>query len=132
MHELLNVGWSYTTESLDECTARYLRFGSELYHRMADTLPECFAALRYFRADDHQTEDSFAICDIAHPFGIQLDPDCEVICLWDSQTHIEIGTWSADPYAEAFDFIRLHFLVASAQQSSPEKKANKARMDNPH
>ena len=114
MHELLNKGWSYTPETLDECARRYSRFGSELYQQMADTLPECFAALRCFRADDYQTEDSFAVCEMAHPFAIQLDPDCEVICLWDSQTHVEIGTWSSNPYAEAFDFIRRHFLNHAA------------------
>ena len=117
MHELLNDGWTYKAESFDECARRYSRFGSELYQRMADALPECFACLRYFQDDDYQTEDSYAVCEIEHPFGIQLDPDCEVICLWDSQIHIEIGTRSSDPYAEAFDFIRRHFLTDSAPQA---------------
>jgi hypothetical protein len=118
MHELLNKSWSYTTDFLDDGARHYSGFGSELYHRMADTLPECFAALRYFRAEDYRTADSYAVCEIAHPFAIQLDPDCEVICLWDSQTHVEIGTWSPDPYAEAFDFIRRHFLGHKVWQQS--------------
>ena len=73
-------------------------------------LPRCV----FFRANDCQTEDSYAVCEIAHPFAVQLDPDCEVICLWDSQTHVEIGTWSPDAYTEAFDFIRRHFLDYAA------------------
>ena len=109
MSELLNDSWTYSPETYDEFALRYSGWGRELYHQMATILPEFHAALQYFRADCYQTEDSFAVCKIAHPFGIQLDPDCKVICLWDEEIHIEIGTWSTEPYEESFEFIRRHF-----------------------
>ena len=109
MHELLNDSWTYSPETHHDFALRYSGFGRELYKRMATALPDCHAALRYFRADCWQTDDSFAVCSIAHPFAVQLDPDCEVICLWDERIHVEIGTWSAEPYKESSEFIRRHF-----------------------
>ena len=110
MHELLNDNWVYHRETQDEFSLRYSGFGAELYRRMAVALPDCYRALQLFRSVNHQTEDAFAVCEIAHPFVVQLDPECKVICLWDSDTHIEIGTWSSDPCEEAFVFIRNHFI----------------------
>jgi len=119
MHELLNDSWTYTPETHDEFALRYSGFGRELYHQMATILPDCHAALRYFRADCYQTEDSYAVCQIAHPFAIQLDPDCQVICLWDEQINIEIGIWSMEPYEESFEFIRRHFTSHGAKLPLP-------------
>ena len=110
MHHLLNTAWAYSTETVGEFRSRYTRFGSGFYDHLSAHMPECFHKLRFYRADTFQTEDSFAVFEADHPFAIQLDPDCEVICLWDSDVHAEIGTWSPDPYAEACRFIRQHFM----------------------
>ncbi len=119
MHSLLNDNWTYTPETREDVSRRYSGFGCELYDRMAALLPECYAALRFYRADCHQTEDSYAVCVISHPFAVQLDPDCRVICLWDEEIHVEIGTWSDTPYHESFEFIKRHFTSQPVMRPLP-------------
>ena len=109
MSTLLNGAWSYVEETLDQCRARYEHFGIGVFDRLEQDLPELFHRLRYYQATDVQTQDAFAFCTGDHPFGIQLDPNCEVICLWDEATHVEIGTWSPDPEGDAIRFIQSNF-----------------------
>lgn len=110
MHNLLNDSWEYIQESQDDVVARYDGFGKKLFDVMSAVLPRCYQGLKFYRAISHQTEDVFAICEsVGHDFGIQLDPDCEVICLWDKSTYIEIGCWSEDEYSESIEFIKANF-----------------------
>ncbi|WP_196161761.1 hypothetical protein [Reinekea sp. G2M2-21] len=111
MHKLLNDGWEYESESLNEVLSRYDGFGCRLFEFMEAELPKHFQSLKFYRAKSYQTEDAFAICSgLGHDYGIQLDPDCEVICLWDGSAHIEIGYWSENEYRESIEFIKTHFF----------------------
>ena len=113
MHSLLasspDSGWTFLPETPDAFRARYTGFACGFYDYLALYMPERFQHLRLFRSETRQTEDSYAVCEAAHPFAIQLDPLCAVICLWDDDTHTEIGTWWPDPFAKAAEFIRQHF-----------------------
>ena len=103
-------GWSFTEESFAKFKVRYTGFGSDLYEAILEQMPEVFRSLRFYQSDVHQRGDSYAICELKSPFSIQLDPDCEVICLGDHAVHTEIGTWFDDPCQEAIHFIRSHFV----------------------
>lgn len=110
MHKLLNDSWEYISEKLDDVTARYSGFGCKLFEVISTELPSHYRNLKFYRSKTLQTEDVFAICEgIGHDYGIQLDPDCEVICLWYGETHIEIGDWSDDEYFESIKFINSNF-----------------------
>jgi hypothetical protein len=108
-------GWSFTEESFLECKVRYTRFGSGLYDLIQEQMPEVFQHLKFYQSDVHQPDDSYAICELERPFSIQIDPDCEVICLGGDAVHTEIGAWFDDPCQEAINFIRSHFLETEAK-----------------
>ena len=64
---------------------------------------------RFFR--DRSTDDVWSVCDTADcSFGVQLDPDIEVDCLWDAGWHDEIGTWVTDPVAYAIKEISDRYI----------------------
>ncbi|MCE2596673.1 hypothetical protein K6Y31_17940 [Motilimonas cestriensis] len=110
MHKLLNDGWVYESVSFEEVSDRYKGFGRDLFNLIANDLPSHFSNLKFYKSKTYQDEDVFAICEgLGHDYGIQLDPDCEVICLWDGNTHIEIGTWSENEYEESILFIKTNF-----------------------
>lgn len=86
-------------------------FGKEIYQKIKDSLPFVFDNLSYYKDVTFQTKDSYAVFrEDKTAFGIQLDPICEVIVLWNDHTQVEIGTWSKDEYAEAIEFILNHLL----------------------
>ena len=115
MHKLLSDGWEYTEETIDDVSNRYHGFGSKIFILMEKELPIYYQNLRLYRSISYQVDDVFCICEgLGHDFGIQLDPDCEVICLWDEIIHIEIGNWSNDEYREAIDFIKDKFKIKHA------------------
>lgn len=90
--------------------SRYTGFGLDFIAALKSSLPSAFDALSFYRAAKHQHSDVYAVCRWTQTtFAIQLDPDCEVICLWDGSTHIEIGTWESSPSSAAIDFIRDNF-----------------------
>ncbi|MCE0559426.1 hypothetical protein [Motilimonas sp. E26] len=110
MHKLLNNSWEYIQEPYSDVSSRYKGFGSKLFGVMSSSLPLHYQNLKFYRSISNQTEDVFAICEgLGHDYGIQLDPDCEAICLWDDKTHIEIGYWSEDEYIESVEFIKANF-----------------------
>lgn len=109
MHPLLNPNGRYGEESLDSALDRYQGFGAELLPRLLDSEPHLAPYLRCFR--DAGNRDIWAICDSPWGvFGVQLDPDIEVICLWDADGQEEIGTWAEDPVGVALARIREEYL----------------------
>lgn len=103
--------WEVTGESYAEATRRYSGFGSELFAGLRDKLPAVFENLKFYQPIRYQSEDILATYeDPVCSFGIQLDPLCEVIVLWNHETRIEIGTWSTNAYDEAITFMKTHLL----------------------
>ncbi|OYX86271.1 MAG: hypothetical protein B7Y83_01955 [Flavobacteriales bacterium 32-34-25] len=112
--ELLGDYSKYIEEKFEDLTTRYNRFGKDLYREIQKELPEVFKKLKYYREKDGLRtfpDDSYAIFnDGKTEFRIILDPDCEVICLGNFETNIEIGNWNNDYYKEAIEFIKKEFL----------------------
>jgi hypothetical protein len=97
---LLNPGVPFVPE--DELTAgiRYQGFGADFHSRLYDRCPSLRGRFRFFRAPD--VEDVWSIYeDERLSFGVQLDPDIEVICIWDTSWFIEVGAWATDPVETA-------------------------------
>jgi hypothetical protein len=103
---LLPAGFGFEEETFAEVSTRYAGFGRGVFAALEATSPAAFAALRFYRATIYQQGDVYAVCRWGDgEVAIQLDPDCEVICVWDHNTHTEIGAWALNPEAEAVAFI---------------------------
>lgn len=109
---LLNPEIPFVAEDEVVARARYVGFAADLYSRLYVEHPTLRGRIRFFR--DPRTDDIWSVCDTgACSFGIQLDPDIKVICLWDTNGWFdEIGTWNADPVARAIDEITSPYLRA--------------------
>ncbi|MBC6990067.1 hypothetical protein [Hymenobacter sp. BT491] len=109
MHSLLPGpnGWKFVETDYGQAMQQYSGFGKDIFKHLEQTIPGVISAFRFFRSTTSQTEDLYAVYEKGElSFAVQLDPDCEVICLWNLKgLHHEIGTWALDPYAEALQFI---------------------------
>lgn len=110
-NELLNPEQEYISELFDEFIMRYNGFGKEFYTFIKNNLPDVFSLMVFFRDITFQPNDSYAVYSFDKiSFAIQLDPDCELIVLWNSKIHAEIGRWSKDPFAEGLEIIKSDLL----------------------
>ena len=108
---LLSPIEDFSEESFNSFNQRYSGFGKDIYQIIQLELPEIFNHLKFFKRKIFQTEDSYALyCNADISFAIQLDPDCEVIVLWNHITRTEIGSLSPNEYDEAIDFIKSDLL----------------------
>jgi hypothetical protein len=106
-HDLLPLNEDFVIEKYVDLLSRYSGFGSEIFSVLQEKLPEIFEKLQFFHAAKYQTSDVYAVYDDgAKAFCIQLDPDIEVIVLWNEKIQTEIGSWSKDVYGDAISFIR--------------------------
>jgi hypothetical protein len=109
---LLPTHFVFQPETYEAMRSRYDGFGLDVFEAMKSSMPSVFEALRFYRESSHQPSDVYAVCHWNQTsFAIQLDPDCEVICLWDRSIQTEIGTWESDPASAALDFIQAHFTT---------------------
>jgi hypothetical protein len=103
---LLPEGFGFEEETFAQVSTRYAGFGRGVFTALEAASPAAFAALRFYRATIYQQGDVYAVCRWGDgEVAIQLDPDCEVICVWDRGAHVEIGAWAKDPEAAAVAFI---------------------------
>ena len=103
---LLQPREDFVFETFDDFEKRYDGFGKEIYLKIKEKLPEIFNNLVLYKRIN-QLEDSYAECtNDKFSFGIQLDPLCEVIVLFNDTKQIEIGYWSENEYVEAINFIQ--------------------------
>jgi hypothetical protein len=106
---LLQAHLNLAPEDEASSLARYKRFGAGFYAQLYSEHPELRGKFRFFR--DSDTEDIWSVCETeAYSFGVQLDPDTEVICLWDNGWSDEIGTWVSDPIKFAIETLRNRYL----------------------
>jgi hypothetical protein len=117
LHPLLNPNAEYAPEAERDALVRYRGFASDMYDRLYRAIPELRGRFRFFRAVG--SDDIWSIGELeGREFGVQLDPDCEVICLWSADSTEEIGTWFADPVAHAIDRIRQDYFAPEPERSS--------------
>jgi len=106
---LLNSNLMYVPE--EECMAisRYVGFAAGFHSQLYSACPSLLGQFRFFR--DPDTDDIWSVCQTTlFSFGVQLDPDIQLICIWDAEWHDEIGTWIADPVAFAIEAIRGRYI----------------------
>lgn len=96
---------TWCQEEYAEFEARYEGFGYLFFATLNEAHPHIFDAMRFYRNTRWQTQDAFAVCVTPDPFAVQLDPDCEVICLWNTHEWVEIGAWSATYERDAMEWV---------------------------
>lgn len=95
-------------ESFADSLSRYRGFGSEFFPQLFLKFPKYEQFFCFFR--DNQSDDVWAICETTDlEFGVQLDPDIECICIWDSDWHDEIGAWLPDPVGYAIKTVTARY-----------------------
>lgn len=91
---LILLEGEFKLESIEGVDERYNGFGKGLYAELMNELPSFFNALIFYQSE-FQREDSFAIFnDKNKSIGIQLDPLCEKIVIWNLESHWEFGDWN--------------------------------------
>lgn len=109
--KLLNSSLNLVEESEAEMSQRYTGFGSRIFNELFKELPKLSQAFKFYRNTDG-TEDVWAIHNSDNiEFGIQLDPNIEVICIWDDSYCEEIGCWVSDPIGHAINVITQRYPV---------------------
>lgn len=107
---LLNPDIQFVVEEEADALRRYTRFAATFHARLYSEYPALRGRFRFFR--DLSTDDVWSVCETEDcSFGVQLDPDIEVICLWDGSGWFdEIGTWKSDPIASAIEKISERYI----------------------
>ncbi len=99
--------FNFRNESFEDFKNRYNGFGKDLYQHIQNEIAPVFNNLQLYRSTNFQTSDSYAIFDNGkHTFAMQLDPESEMIILWNENTQNEFGTWTDDLYVEIINEIR--------------------------
>ena len=110
MTSLLNPNVEYEEESESDAFFRYSGFGKELFNSIYKKYPKLKGVFKFFR--DPGTQDIWAICETSEfSFGVELDPDIEVICLWNGSDFEEIGTWQENPEEYAIERIKICYAT---------------------
>jgi hypothetical protein len=101
----------FQEETLAKVLERYSGFGKNFYRLLEEKLPQVFSKLTFYQETSYQMRDSYAVYDdVDKSFAIQLDPDIEVIVIWNQYIQTEIGSWVDKPEEEAIIFIQDEFL----------------------
>ena len=102
--------WDLKIESYEDVKIRYSGFGYEIFRVLEFELPLVLNNLKFFQPLN-QPEDVIAYYKLeGKEFAIQLDPLCEVICLWDNNFSIEITFFVQDYCNKVLEIIKTKFL----------------------
>jgi hypothetical protein len=107
-------GIAFVPEDEHSALSRHEAFAHKLFGLLYEALPALRGRFRFYR--DPQTSDLWSVFDTpGHSFGLQLDPDIEVICLWNAGAAEEVGHWPPsipDPVAFAIRRVREFYLCS--------------------
>ena len=99
----------FEVETEGEALKRYRGFGAALFPRLWRECPHLRARFTFLK--ETTTDDVWSVCERGPwSFGIQLDPDIEVICLWNTEVSEEIGDWGEDAVAQALAALRTTYI----------------------
>ncbi len=111
LHEiLLKDASNFIPESEFLALSRYQGFAENFFVDLYVTFPSLKGKFKFFRDVKNNSDDIWSICEINKPFGVQLDPDIECICIWDTDWHDEIGSWIDNPAQFTFEIIKKRYL----------------------
>jgi len=109
--EILTPKELYVKEDFSQFNFRYSGSCKNFYRKLNSELPEIFSKLIFYRNFTH--DDSFAeFLTNELSFVVQLDPDCQVIVLFNNETTVEFSVYdNKDDETEnlALDFIKKTF-----------------------
>ncbi len=101
---LIQPSIDFCTETEADALERYDGFGRAVFDALFESHPQLRGGFQFFR-DPHSKDVWSYYSGNVREFGLQLDPDIEVICLWDGSESTEIGTWADDPVADAVEWV---------------------------
>ena len=96
---------SWSVESELDALGRIPAFGQRFFAVAFREFPTLAAVTHFIRRAD-QPEDVYAILDYPQGVGIQIDPDLDLIVIWDRAGQVEFGDWHGDPVPAALDHLR--------------------------
>ena len=105
-------GWSGTwveRRCWEDCPVQQEPFAKDFYPRLLTQAP-VFASVNRFFVWSEQPDTTWILFDHKpHAFGVQIDPSCEVLVVFDHTFNAEYGTWHADPVAVALEVISARY-----------------------
>ena len=102
---------SFIQEAETDVSLRYDGFGNAVFTELFNLQPQLRQSFSYYRNTDG-TDAVWAIfSNEKFEYGVQLDPDTEVICVWDDSWHEEIGSWIPDPVSYTVKLILERYPV---------------------
>lgn len=114
IEKLLKSYFPLQEESLSEFHERYTGYGNGLYDYLAKHQPEIYDKITLYRSLGNQQMDSLAYYENGvHSFVVQLEPEGEVIVLWNEEIQTEYGTWEPLDYRNIVEYIQVFLLVKS-------------------
>ncbi len=117
--ELLYSSGEFVKENYENVTMRYSGFGIELLTILKNNYNEIFSRLEFYKDQkthhqglDYLLPDSFSIYrNGVDEFAIQLDPEIEVICIWNKHRQFEINSYQENPIQISIDIILEKFII---------------------
>ena len=96
---ILKSHYPVIEENYFEFINRYHGFGKGLYYFIKENHPDIYNNLKFYKKKEHSAPDSFALLDKQEKtLAIQLDPECEMIIIWNDKIQLEFGTWEPLDY----------------------------------
>ncbi len=102
--------WDLKAESYMEAKLRYSGFGCEIFEFFKSELSLNLNDFQFYQPIN-QPEDVIAYYKLGNiEFAVQLDPLCEVICIWNNSISVEINFFVKDYYTKVVEIIKTKIL----------------------
>lgn len=102
--------WNLKAESYMEAKLRYSGFGYEIFEFFKSELSLNLNNFQFYQPIN-QPEDLIAYYKLDNiEFAVQLDPLCEVICIWNNSISVEVNFFVKDYYAKVIEIIKTKIL----------------------
>lgn len=116
--ELFHSNGEFVKEKYEDLIMRYSGFGIELLIMLKNNYNDIFSKLDFYKDQksyhqdlDDLLPDSFSLYrNGVTEFAIQLDPEIEVICIWNKNKHIEINSYWKNPVQKSMEIILEEFI----------------------
>ena len=114
---LLHPSIPWCEETATVALSRYRGFASNCFTALFERYPNLRTRMTFLR--DPENDDIWSFIDNGeYKFGLQLDPDCRVICCWTSDSFDEIGDWDSDPISSSILWLTKHVPALEGGQNA--------------
>lgn len=99
--------WAYVEEEYNQFLDRYAGFGKDVVLALIGTKIAKTSDFKFYKSSGKQECDAFFVfvsknCE----FVLQLDPECEVVVVWDEIERVEFTSWSDDVVQEVMLYLK--------------------------